>query len=75
MSDKIQHPMSLFIYNENLIKNIIYVAYIRSIRDKLFLTFCSVTFFWRRHRHRRVDNIRIDLQEVGWRYVDWIGLA
>jgi hypothetical protein len=24
---------------------------------------------------RRVDNIRIDLGEVGWGDVDWIGLA
>ena len=28
-----------------------------------------------RPRRRRVDNIRIDLQEMGCRYVDWIGLA
>jgi hypothetical protein len=28
-----------------------------------------------RPRHRWVDNIRMDLQEVGCRYVDWIGLA
>ena len=28
-----------------------------------------------RPRHRCVDNIRMDLQEVGCRYVDWIGLA
>ena len=28
-----------------------------------------------RPRRRRVDNIRIDLQEVGCGYVDWIGLA
>jgi len=28
-----------------------------------------------RPRHRRVDNIRMDLQEVGCGYVDWIGLA
>jgi len=28
-----------------------------------------------RPRRRWVDNIRIDLQEVGCRYVDWIGLA
>ena len=27
------------------------------------------------HRHRWVDNIRMDLQEVGCGYVDWIGLA
>jgi len=26
-------------------------------------------------RHRRVDNIRMDLQEVGCGYMDWIGLA
>jgi hypothetical protein len=26
-------------------------------------------------RRRRVDNIRIDLQEVGCGYMDWIGLA
>ena len=25
--------------------------------------------------HRWVDNIRIDLQEVGCGYMDWIGLA
>ena len=27
------------------------------------------------HRRRWVDNIRMDLQEVGCGYVDWIGLA
>jgi hypothetical protein len=26
-------------------------------------------------RRRRVDNIRMDLGEVGWDDVDWIGLA
>jgi hypothetical protein len=33
---------------------------------------------WRplgRPRCRRVDNIRMDLGEVGWGDVDWIGLA
>ena len=28
-----------------------------------------------RPRRRRVDNIRMDLQEMGCGYVDWIGLA
>ena len=28
-----------------------------------------------RHRHRWVGNIRMDLQEVGCGYMDWIGLA
>ena len=28
-----------------------------------------------RPRRRCVDNIRMDLQEVGCGYVDWIGLA
>jgi len=28
-----------------------------------------------RHRPRWVDNIRMDLQEVGCGYMDWIGLA
>jgi hypothetical protein len=28
-----------------------------------------------RHRRGWVDNIRMDLQEVGCGYVDWIGLA
>ena len=28
-----------------------------------------------RPRRRRVDNIRMDLQEVGCGHVDWIGLA
>ena len=28
-----------------------------------------------RPRHRWVDNIRMDLQEVGCRCMDWIGLA
>jgi hypothetical protein len=28
-----------------------------------------------RPRHRWVDNIRMDLGEIGWRGVDWIGLA
>jgi hypothetical protein len=29
----------------------------------------------RRPRRRWVDNIRMDLEEVGWGDVDWIGLA
>jgi len=29
----------------------------------------------RRPRHRWVANIRMDLQEVGCGYMDWIGLA
>jgi hypothetical protein len=29
----------------------------------------------KRPRHRWVDNIRMDLGEVGWSDVDWIGLA
>ena len=29
----------------------------------------------RRPRHRWVDNIRMDLQEVGCGYMDWIELA
>jgi hypothetical protein len=28
-----------------------------------------------RPRRRWIDNIRIDLEEVGWGDVDWIGLA
>jgi len=28
-----------------------------------------------RPRHRWVDNIRTDLQDVGCEYMDWIGLA
>ena len=28
-----------------------------------------------RPRHRWVDNIRVDLQEVGCGYMDWFGLA
>jgi len=28
-----------------------------------------------RPRHRWADNIRMDLQEVGCGYMDWIGLA
>jgi len=28
-----------------------------------------------RHRRRWVDNIRMDLEEVGCGYMDWIGLA
>jgi hypothetical protein len=28
-----------------------------------------------RPRRRRLDNIRMDLGEVGWSDVDWIGLA
>jgi hypothetical protein len=28
-----------------------------------------------RPRRRWVDNVRMDLQEVGCRHVDWIGLA
>jgi len=29
----------------------------------------------RKPRRRWVDNIRMDLQEIGRRYMDWIGLA
>jgi len=29
----------------------------------------------RRPRRRSVDNVRMDLQEVGCVYMDWIGLA
>jgi hypothetical protein len=29
----------------------------------------------RRHRLRWEDNIKIDLQEVGWRGMNWIGVA
>jgi len=29
----------------------------------------------KRERRRSVDNIRLDLQEVGCGYMDWIGLA
>jgi hypothetical protein len=29
----------------------------------------------RRPRRKRVDNLRMDLGEVGWGDVDWIGLA
>jgi len=28
-----------------------------------------------RPRHRWEDNIRIELQEVGWGGIDWIGVA
>jgi hypothetical protein len=28
-----------------------------------------------RTRRRRVDNIKMDLLEIGWGGVDWIGLA
>jgi hypothetical protein len=28
-----------------------------------------------RPRHRREDNIRMDLREIGWEVVDWIDLA
>jgi hypothetical protein len=28
-----------------------------------------------RQRHRWVDNIKMDIVEIGWGGVDWIGLA
>jgi hypothetical protein len=28
-----------------------------------------------RERHRWVDSIKIDLREIGWDDMDWIGLA
>jgi len=28
-----------------------------------------------RLKHRKKDNIKMDLQEVGWGGIDWIGLA
>jgi hypothetical protein len=35
-----------------------------------------IDYWWvGRPRRRWVDNIRIDLGEVGWGDVDWIGLA
>ena len=33
------------------------------------------TMYRRYYRRRWVDNIRMDLQEVGCGYMDWIGLA
>ena len=44
---------------------------------------CIGSFWWKpegrrllgRTRRRWVDNIRMDLQEVGCGYMDWIGLA
>jgi hypothetical protein len=42
----------------------------RVLRRKLELKWDKV-----RPRHRWVDNIRMDLGEVGWGDVDWIGLA
>jgi hypothetical protein len=30
---------------------------------------------FKRTRHRREDNIKTDLQEVGWGDIDWIHLA
>jgi len=39
-------------------------------------SFLEVQFYkLGRPRHRWVDNIRMDLQEVGCGYMDWIGLA
>ena len=35
------------------------------------IIFHTCSYYWRRW----VDNIRMDLQEVGRGYVDWIGLA
>jgi hypothetical protein len=29
----------------------------------------------RRPRHRWVDNIKIDIREIGWDGMDWIGVA
>jgi len=29
----------------------------------------------RRHRHRWEDNMKMDLQEVGWGGMDWLKLA
>jgi ribosome biogenesis protein Nip4 len=29
----------------------------------------------RRPRHRREDNIKMDLKEIGWEDVDWIHLS
>jgi hypothetical protein len=39
-----------------------------------------ISYWWESHRKDRrrrrwVDNIRMDLGEVGWGDVDWIGLA
>jgi hypothetical protein len=34
-----------------------------------------IDYWWESQRHGWVDNIRMDLGEVGWDDVDWIGLA
>ena len=62
-------------------------SYNESQRDALFLKFILIKVYrvllgkpegrrpLGRPRRRWVDNIRMDLQEVGCGYVDWIGLA
>jgi len=49
------------------------VAYLITIQSSVFsllyLTFINSAL------HRRVDNIRMDLQEVGCGYMNWFGLA
>ena len=52
----------------------------KTFRYSLKLEFCLIFYLKRkrplgRPRRRWVDNIRMDLQEVGCGYVDWIGLA
>jgi hypothetical protein len=47
-----------------------YINFTRNIYTKTKMVRCEETT-----RRRWVDNIRMDLGEVGWGDVDWIGLA
>ena len=42
---------------------------------KLHVPAYIILYYLGRPRRRWVDNIRMDLQEVGCGYMDWIGLA
>jgi hypothetical protein len=48
--------------------------YIKELRD-LYFSPSIIRIIKLRPRRRWVDNIRMDLGEVGWGGVDWIGLA
>jgi hypothetical protein len=82
-------PCSLVdIYTSVLEEHAASIFRIREDGDSSFLTFvplCQSTLYCLRYiyiyiyiysvRRRWVDNIRMDLGEVGWGDVDWIGLA
>ena len=77
LSDACVFFNNLKIYIKAL-KTLLHVSLIRSSSGSILRSLLKLYFKntrWFRPRRRWVDNIRMDLQEVGRGYVDWIGLA